>query len=1162
MRNEYKRLLAFILCLIMIFASVSECFAASKIKSTTVKLSSTSGTVTVKNASGKKQTVKEDMNLYSGYTIKTGKDSYAYVALDKSKAVKIDSLSEIEIRKSGRKLELYIIDGSIFCNVEEKLKSDESLNIRTNTMITGIRGTSVQFDVDGKDFAAKFFDGSGESVDLGTGKKYKIEAGSKFVGGESADGAQGLAKMDNILDELSASAAEEIQGNEELAARIAKTFDTSTTELVNDIKEALPEMKAADQKAQEEKIKELEAAEKASSVVDDALKKSQVAKESEEKSSSGGGGSVTPTPTPTTYTVNLPDDSTYYSISNPKVDGEAVTKNANNVYTVTSGSSFTCTVNIVSGATLQFSEGTYSATAYELNNIQANKTILASANISAVSKTSAEAIKADLETSNTAISANINTVKVTLPANTTDVLTFSVSSSAITSTNALTNKTEYTVVKDTTFEFTFTNASGVEFTATGVGQASGNTYSFTADNDKTIACSVKLSGVNATDNKTALTNKVDSVTIETVKVTLPADTNNILTFTTSGAGITTSTAVDNKVDYTVIKGTDFEFTVTTYTGIEFIATNAGDVSGNSYSFTAVSDKAIACSVTLSGVDARTNEEALTGKVDSINFETVKITLPSDTTGVLTFTASGDEITASNGAVYTVIRGMQFEFAAVAPNNDVEFKATDLDPVANNYYSFAANGDTTITGSVTLSGIHAKTNRSALLQTNGITNIEYDTVEITLPTNVDNIISFTASGAGITTSNGAVYTVIKDTFFGFTVSTTTAGITVTGSNVGTVTDNYGEFVATADESVKIYVNISNYQLTINDNDLIITINTANSHTITFPANIDGVVSYTVSGSGITTSNASINEFTAYEGSKLYVTVETTGVAIDLYNGTSKLTGDNGCYEIVVGNSDVTYTAKMALAGNSLSVPEGSKVVIDEVAIIDNDYTFSGDVEFTNGFIINSNKTVTINEGSLVTVKGNTINNATLNLNGQLILDSGVNLIINSDGVINVASGASIVNNTGASITNNGKIKSDSYVNAFNIVTGGGTYSGTKTFYWLRYKTGCNRFVESKYQALNQSRIASPSNITSEDFVNKVDNYQTTYFTNTTNWEDPYPQHYNTFDWYSADISGTTVSLQYAGPSNSNSSITMPRIAGATENSFAYHVVLCFAVKRSN
>jgi len=556
MRNEYKRLLAFILCLIMIFASVSECFAASKIKSTTVKLSSTSGTVTVKNASGKKQTVKEDMNLYSGYTIKTGKDSYAYVALDKSKAVKIDSLSEIEIRKSGRKLELYIIDGSIFCNVEEKLKSDESLNIRTNTMITGIRGTSVQFDVDGKDFAAKFFDGSGESVDLGTGKKYKIEAGSKFVGGESADGAQGLAKMDNILDELSASAAEEIQGNEELAARIAKTFDTSTTELVNDIKEALPEMKAADQKAQEEKIKELEAAEKASSVVDDALKKSQVAKESEEKSSSGSGSGetkpVTPTPTPvvtTTYAINLPDDvATYFEITNPKVNGVAVTKSAVNEYEVEEGATFTCTVTKASGLTLQFSKGTYSSNTYSLV-VNADTTVTASATVKGVN---AIAIKNAL---NSTIPTEYETVEITLPADTANVLTFTASGSGITTSSGAV----YTVIKGTDFGFTVSAANGVEFTASNAGTVNNNYYHFTADTTKTITGSVKLSGVNARSNETALTGKISSITFDTVTVTLPNDVDEFLSFNVSSEDVTAT----NGSIYTVIKGGKFEFTVAT-----------------------------------------------------------------------------------------------------------------------------------------------------------------------------------------------------------------------------------------------------------------------------------------------------------------------------------------------------------------------------------------------------------------------------------------------------------------------------------------------------------------------------------------------------------------------------------------------------------------------
>lgn len=48
----------------------------------------------------------------------------------------------MEVRKSGRKLEVLLSSGNLFFDVARPLEDDESLNIRTSTMAIGIRGTS------------------------------------------------------------------------------------------------------------------------------------------------------------------------------------------------------------------------------------------------------------------------------------------------------------------------------------------------------------------------------------------------------------------------------------------------------------------------------------------------------------------------------------------------------------------------------------------------------------------------------------------------------------------------------------------------------------------------------------------------------------------------------------------------------------------------------------------------------------------------------------------------------------------------------------------------------------------------------------------------------------------------------------------------------------
>lgn len=110
------------------------------VSASTIRLAKTEGTVEVASA-GKKMSILEEMKLHSGYTVTTGEKSYAGISLDGDKAAKLDALSEAEVRKKGKKLELLINSGSLLCDVKQPLKGDETLNIRTSTMITGIRGT-------------------------------------------------------------------------------------------------------------------------------------------------------------------------------------------------------------------------------------------------------------------------------------------------------------------------------------------------------------------------------------------------------------------------------------------------------------------------------------------------------------------------------------------------------------------------------------------------------------------------------------------------------------------------------------------------------------------------------------------------------------------------------------------------------------------------------------------------------------------------------------------------------------------------------------------------------------------------------------------------------------------------------------------------------------
>lgn len=135
-----KRILPVLLALCLALGLAAPALAAET--ASTIKLSKTSGTVSVSKSSEKPLTLMSNMRLYNGYHVATKAGSYAWMNLDDTKLIKEDASSEVEVRKDGKKLEVNILSGNVFFDVSEKLEDDESLNISTSTMIVGIRGTA------------------------------------------------------------------------------------------------------------------------------------------------------------------------------------------------------------------------------------------------------------------------------------------------------------------------------------------------------------------------------------------------------------------------------------------------------------------------------------------------------------------------------------------------------------------------------------------------------------------------------------------------------------------------------------------------------------------------------------------------------------------------------------------------------------------------------------------------------------------------------------------------------------------------------------------------------------------------------------------------------------------------------------------------------------
>ena len=107
----------------------------------TMHLRRTEGTVSVSDSSGKSLPALNNLSLYSGYGVGTSSASYAWIDLDDVKLTKLDQNSEAAIQKEGKALSIELKSGSLFFNVTQPLEDDETMNIRTSTMLVGIRGT-------------------------------------------------------------------------------------------------------------------------------------------------------------------------------------------------------------------------------------------------------------------------------------------------------------------------------------------------------------------------------------------------------------------------------------------------------------------------------------------------------------------------------------------------------------------------------------------------------------------------------------------------------------------------------------------------------------------------------------------------------------------------------------------------------------------------------------------------------------------------------------------------------------------------------------------------------------------------------------------------------------------------------------------------------------
>lgn len=244
------RVLVLGLAVFLVLGQASIASPEEQASATDMRLESIEGTVTVCNGSGRALSLREGMKLYSGYTLSTDAESYAYVTLDETKVVKLDAGSQAELRKDGTQLELLVVSGSLFFNVKSPLEQEETLNIRTSTMVTGIRGTSgyVCAGVEAYD-SVTILDGAvtvASAAGEGDFQTVTVQSGQTGYGVPQGDEAVQVTIQDLTGEEIPGFVAVEIARDPDLAQRIREDTDLPVDEIIAGAQERL----RADQQAQ------------------------------------------------------------------------------------------------------------------------------------------------------------------------------------------------------------------------------------------------------------------------------------------------------------------------------------------------------------------------------------------------------------------------------------------------------------------------------------------------------------------------------------------------------------------------------------------------------------------------------------------------------------------------------------------------------------------------------------------------------------------------------------------------------------------------------------------------------------------------------------------------------------------------------------------------
>ena len=136
-----KKIIIAVSATVVVAAVVVVCVILSRNNylASTMRLLRVEGTVNIEDSKGGSKPVATNLRFQSGDALNTGSDGLASVGLDDTKIVTLQNDSRAEFLKKGKQLELKLTKGAVFFNVTEKLKADETFEIKTSTMTAGIR---------------------------------------------------------------------------------------------------------------------------------------------------------------------------------------------------------------------------------------------------------------------------------------------------------------------------------------------------------------------------------------------------------------------------------------------------------------------------------------------------------------------------------------------------------------------------------------------------------------------------------------------------------------------------------------------------------------------------------------------------------------------------------------------------------------------------------------------------------------------------------------------------------------------------------------------------------------------------------------------------------------------------------------------------------------